>query len=193
MQTSLRVHALSVLVSLSALGVITPGRADGQEPTGSIEGKVTQAENGRPVAGARLHVAGLTIRAVTNEAGEYRIGPLPARQVELTVRMIGFAPVTKRVIVAEGQTASANFEVTVSALQLDQVVVTGTGQQVEARKLGNTIAVITPPENTYIRNLSSLLQGKEPGLTAITSSGLTGTGARIREPGGGDQIGRAHV
>ena len=139
-----------------------------------------QAENGQPVSGARIHIAGTTLRAVTSEAGEYRISGVPARQVEVTVRMIGFAPATKRVVVAAGETGKADFELTVSALQLDQVVVTGTGQQVEARKLGNTVAVITPPENIPYSDLGTMLQAKEPGLTAISSAGLTGTGARIR-------------
>jgi TonB-linked SusC/RagA family outer membrane protein len=178
-----RVRALPVLVALAAAVSLVPLRANAQESTGSIEGKVTQIENGRPVVGARLHIAGLTIRAVTNEAGEFRIGPLPARQVELTVRMLGYAPITKRVIVTAGETARADFAIAVSALQLDQVVVTGTGQQVEARKLGNTIAVIQPPENTFVSNFATLLQAKEPGITTISSAGLTGTGARIRVRG----------
>jgi TonB-linked SusC/RagA family outer membrane protein len=172
-----RVRALAIVFSLFAAAIAPNARA--QEAQGAIEGRVTQADNGRPVVGARLHVSGLTVRAVTNEAGEYRI-VVPARQIELTVRMLGFAPQTKRVVVGANETAKADFSVSVSALQLDQVVVTGTGQQVEARKLGNTIAVIQPQENVAIRDVSQMLQAKEPGLTAISSAGLTGEGARIR-------------
>jgi TonB-linked SusC/RagA family outer membrane protein len=168
------------LVTLIVAGSATPRHADAQGNTGAIEGRVTQTENGQPVSGARVHVSGTTLRAVTTEAGEFRISGVPARQVEVSVRMIGFAPATQRVVVAEGQTARADFQITVSALQLDQVVVTGTGQQVEARKLGNTVAVITPPENMPVNNIATLLQAREPGLTAISSAGLTGTGARIR-------------
>jgi TonB-linked SusC/RagA family outer membrane protein len=172
------VRAFPILAFSLLAGAIAPS-VRAQEAQGAIEGKVTQADNGRPLAGARLHVAGLTVRAVTNEAGEYRI-VVPARQIELTVRMLGFAPVTKRVVVGANETAKQDFTVAVSALQLDQVVVTGTGQQVEARKLGNTIAVIQPQENVATRDISQLLQAKEPGLSTISSAGLTGEGARIR-------------
>jgi len=182
MSMSPRVRAFPALLAL-VLVPLAPLRAHAQDATGAIEGKVTQADNGRPVAGARLHISGLTIRAVTNDAGEYRLSGVPARQVELQVRMLGYAPITKRIVVSAGQTATADFAISVSALQLDQVVVTGTGQQVEARKLGNTIAVIQPPENTYVNNLSTLLQAKEPGISAISSAGLTGSGARIRVRG----------
>ena len=48
------------------------------------------------------------------------------------------------------------------------------------KRLGNTVAVIQPPENVPIRDMSSLLSAREPGLSAITSAGLTGEGARIR-------------
>lgn len=177
-----RVHALIALFALSvAAGAAPPALA--QESTGAIEGRVTQADNGRPIAGARLLIVGTSLRGETNEAGEFRIAGVPARQVEVRARLIGFSPLSKSVVVAAGQTARAEFELGVSALQLDQVVVTGTGQQVEARKLGNTVAVIQPPENMPISDISVLLQGREPGLTAVTSAGLTGTGARIRVRG----------
>jgi hypothetical protein len=148
--------------------------------TGAIEGRVIETENSRPVAGAQIIVSGTSIRATTNDAGTFRIAGVPARQVELRVRAIGFAPATQTVVVAAAQTVRADFKVAVSALQLDQVVVTGSGQQVEVKKLGNTVAVIQPPQNTPMNDISAILQAREPGLTAISSAGLTGTGARIR-------------
>src|SRR5688572_6002114 len=140
-----RVHAL-VLVLLTLVAA-DPRLVAAQANTGVVEGRVIQADNGRPVATARVLVVGTTLRAETNEAGEFRIAGVPARQVELRVRLIGFSPLARTVVVAADQIVRADFQLTVSALQLDQVVVTGTGQQVEARKLGNTVAVIQPPEN----------------------------------------------
>lgn len=173
-----RVHAL-VLVLLT-LAAAYPPHVAAQAGTGVVEGRVTQADNGRPVSTARVLVVGTSLRAETNEAGEFRIAGVPARQVELRARLIGFSPLSKTVVVTPGEIARADFQLSQSALQLDQVVVTGTGQQVEARKLGNTVAVIQPPENVPISNMSTLLQGREPGLVAVSSAGLTGTGARIR-------------
>jgi hypothetical protein len=87
---------------------------------------------------------------------------VPARQVELRVRLIGFGPTSRTVVVAAGQITRADFALQVSALQLEQVVVTGTGQQVEVKKLGNTVATVTPPENAPIKNMSELIQGHLP-------------------------------
>ena len=173
-----RVYVLP-LVTIAAL-LTASNTVHGQAGTGSIEGRVTEAESARPVAGAQVVIAGTTMRAVTNDAGIFRIPSAPARQVDVRVRMIGFAPAAHTVLVAAGQTVTADFQLTVSALQLDQVVVTGSGQQVEAKRLGNTVAVIAPPQNVPINDISAMLQAREPGLSTITSAGLTGTGARIR-------------
>ena len=73
-----------------------------------------------------------------------------------------------------------NFELQISALQLEQVVVTGSGQATEVKRLGNTVSVVQAPKDLLIMDVSSLLTAREPGLSAITSAGLTGEGARLR-------------
>lgn len=175
-----RLRVFGLLLASIAVPLATPRALRAQGGTGAIEGRVTEAESARPVIGAQVVITGSALRAMTNEAGLFRFPSVPARQVDVRVRMIGFAPVSRTVVVAVGQTVTADFQLTVSALQLDQVVVTGSGQQVEAKKLGNTVAVIAPPQNVPINDISAILQAREPGLSTITSAGLTGTGARIR-------------
>ena len=58
----------------------------------------------------------------------------PARQVDVRVRLIGFGPSSKSVSFRR-PVATLNFEVSVSALQLEQVVVSGSGGQVEVKRL----------------------------------------------------------
>ena len=61
------------------------------------------------------------------------------------------------------------------------MVTTGTGgSQIEARKLGNTVAAVQAPENAPISSFSDILQGREPGVVLLPSSGATGEGSRIR-------------
>ena len=133
-------------VAIASSIALAPSLLAQQPPaTGAIEGRITEAGTGRPLAAAQVVVAATTMGAATNDNGTYRIANAPARQVVLRVRLIGFTPVTKTVVVTAGQTVRADFEIQVSALQLEQVVVTGSGQQVEVKKLGNTVAVIQPP------------------------------------------------
>lgn len=150
------------------------------QATGVIEGRVTEQGSGRPLAGAQVFVAGTTIGTVTGDQGTFRITGVPARQVEVRIRLIGYAPVNRQVVVQAGETTRLDVEVAISALQLEQVVVTGTGGQVEVKKLGNTIATVQPPQFAPITSPSQLLTAREAGVSVLPASGLTGEGARIR-------------
>ena len=169
-------------LTLLAVGALfaSSRSAFAQIPTGTVEGKVTEAGSGRPLPNAQVFVVGTTAGSVTTETGSYRITGAPARQAQIQVRLIGFAPVGRTIVVAAGQTTTLNFELQVSALQLEQIVVTGTGQQVEVKKLGNTVATVQPPQNAPIKSAGELLQGREPGVVGLPSTGLTGQGSRIR-------------
>ncbi len=178
MVSSVRWRSAFLAAAALVLAVATDGAA--QAATGTVEGRVTEQGSGRPLAGAQVFVAGTTVGGVTNDRGEYRITGAPARQVEIRVRLIGFSPINKTVVVTAGQTATLNIEVGVSALQLEQVVVTGTGSQVEVRKLGNTIATIQAPAFAPITTPSQLLQARDAGVSILPSSGIAGEGSRIR-------------
>ena len=165
-----------VLVNLTLLAAIAGGAA---AQTGAAEGRVTSLGTGRPIAGVQVFVAGTSLVALTDDAGMYRLTGVPARQVDLRTRFLGHSPQSKSVVVTAGGTARADFELQPSAVQLEEVVVTGTGQRVETKRLGNTVAVIVPPQAAPVSDISTLLQGREPGVTAISTNGLTGEGARI--------------
>ena len=95
------------------------------------------------------------------------------------MRLIGSTRSTG-LLVQAGQTATLNIQVGVSALQLEQVVVTGTGSQVEIKKLGNTIATIHPPAFAPISTPSQLLQARDASVLILPASGIAGEGSRIR-------------
>jgi len=175
--SSVRWKSMFLAASAFVFAFATNGSA---QATGVVEGKVTESGSGRPLPGAQVFVAGTTVGSVTNERGEYRIPTAPARQVEIRVRLIGYSPINKTVVVTAGQTATLNIEVGVSALQLEQVVVTGTGQQVEVKKLGNTVATIQPPAFAAISTPSQLLQARDAGVSILPASGISGEGSRIR-------------
>ncbi len=73
-----------------------------------------------------------------------------------------------------------NFALSPSAVQLEAIVTTGTAGATEVKRLGNTVATIDPPKYAPIKTASELLQGREPGVVGISSSGLAGEGMKIR-------------
>jgi TonB-linked SusC/RagA family outer membrane protein len=183
---------MRVVVALGALGAIavhaaSPPQASAQPGTaprsgGTIEGTVRDAGSGRPLPNAQVVVVGTTVGAVSNESGVYRIANAPVGAVNLRVRLIGYGAATATVTVTLGGTARADFQLTTSALQLDQVVVTGTGGAVETRKLGNTVGRVDLAElrQAPIQTPSEALAARVPGVSVSPSSGSSGAGARIR-------------
>ena len=169
--------AVGVLLAVVAVAPLSAQQAAG---VGTVEGVIKEANTGRFVEGAQVGVTGAGLGAVTNRNGFYRITNVPARAVELSVRMVGFAPMRRNVTVSAGATATANFELQQTALQLQAVVTTGTAGATEVKRLGNTVATIETPKFAPIRTASELLQGREPGVVGLSSSGLVGESMKIR-------------
>ncbi len=149
-----------------------------------VEGRVTDAATARPLENVQVSIDGTQLGAMTNAQGGYRISGIPMSgatgTVVVRVRAIGYSRETRTVTLTPGQISKADFAVSVSAIQLNQVVVTGSGQKTEVKRLGNTVAVITPPANAPINDMSNLLTAREPGVSGLVSGGLSGEGAKIR-------------
>ncbi len=171
-----RIIKLSVFVMV----ILIPGLLLAQ--TGSISGKVIDAKSGDPLPGANVLVQGLEIGTATNVDGEYTIDRVPVGMRAVVARFIGFKTNIKQVAVSGGTVAELNFDMKETPLQLDQVVVTGTGVASEKYKLGNTVATINVDalKEAPISNLSEMLTGREAGISVLPSGGLAGQGARIR-------------
>jgi TonB-linked SusC/RagA family outer membrane protein len=171
-----------VMVGLCALllGLFVPGLLFAQ--TGTIAGKVVDAKSGDPLPGANVLVQGVDVGAATNVEGEFSIAGVPAGTRPVIARFIGYKSQIKTVTVTGGSVVELNFNLSETALQLDEVVVTGTGVAAEKKKLGNTVATVnaTLIENAPVTNLSQMLQGREAGVNVLPSGGLVGEGARIR-------------
>ena len=177
---SVRARSHSVLLALAS---VTFAHALAAQATGTVEGTVVNAGTRRPLSSVQVLVAGTTgsAGAITNDQGVFRLLNVSAGQHTVRTRLIGYAPVAKPVTVVAGETARIAIELSPSALELNAVVSTGTGGgTVEARKLGNTVASVEAPPNAPITSFSDVLQGREPGVVVLPSSGTTGEGARIR-------------
>ncbi len=171
-------------ISAVAVGLALPLLSATAQGTAIVEGKVADAATARPLENVQVTIDGTQLGAMTNAQGGYRITGIQVTgatgTVVVRVRAIGYSRETRTVTLTPGQTTKADFSVSVSAIQLNQVVVTGSGQKTEVKRLGNTVAVITPPANAPINDMSNLLTAREPGVSGLVSGGLSGEGAKIR-------------
>ncbi|HWC44787.1 MAG TPA: carboxypeptidase-like regulatory domain-containing protein, partial [Casimicrobiaceae bacterium] len=156
-------------------------RLHAQGATGNVHGTVKQTGTQAPLANAEVTVAGTRLGAMTRNDGSYVINGVPAGAQRIRVRLFGFAPNEQAVTVASGESATADFVLTPTAVQLDQVVVTGTAGQARRREVGNAISAVSVVETPEIKtDASSLLQGRIAGASVQLSTGSTGAGASIR-------------
>jgi outer membrane receptor for ferrienterochelin and colicins len=96
--------------------------------SGTISGRVTDADDGRPVVGATvraLTATGATAAATnTNDEGQYRFSVSPGSYT-ISVRRVGYAATEQRaVVVSVDATTEANVAVRAVAFELDQTTVT---------------------------------------------------------------------
>jgi TonB-dependent SusC/RagA subfamily outer membrane receptor len=146
------------LAGLMALPTI----AAGQTATGTVRGRVTDAASGRGIADAQVQVQDTRIGAITNANGEYTLLQVPAGPRVITVRRLGFQPMTQAATIAADATATVNFAVRESAVNLSEVVVTGSASPTEKRKIGTSIASVdsTAISKAYAVTVDQALQGR---------------------------------
>ena len=149
---------------------------------GSVSGRVTDADNGDPLVGANVIVVGTNLGAATDVNGEFSISRVPAGAQRLNANYIGYASRSTNVDIPADGSATADFGLSVAALNLNEVVVTGTGTAVEKSKVGNSVGIVNMEalEDAPITSFSDILQGREKGVVMLPNGGLNGEGASIR-------------
>lgn len=172
---------------LPVAALLCGGTAAAQGSRTMISGQVTDSSAQVPLVGAEVFVvvngAQATQGARSGPGGRYTITDVPAGQIVVRARYVGYAPKERTIVVADGQTATADFALTPRSLQLDQVVVTGTGGVVQRRAVGNVIETIQAAdvmEVAPVRSVEQLVGARTPGVIVLPSTGQVGTGAQLR-------------
>jgi TonB-linked SusC/RagA family outer membrane protein len=163
--------ALSLSASLSA-----------QQPS-TVSGHVTR-EDGSPLPSATVAIPSLGISTTSRSDGGYGL-LVPAdhvgERVALSVRAIGFKPVTAEVTLTP-PTAVQDFGLVANPLQLGEIVVTGAGTVSEVEKLGsvrNSVdsSLISRSNET---NVVTALSAKAPNVEVTSTAGDPGASSSIR-------------
>ncbi|MCW9705580.1 SusC/RagA family TonB-linked outer membrane protein [Fodinibius salsisoli] len=149
---------------------------------GTISGTVIENSTGDPLPGVNVVIEGTTKGAATSVDGAYQISNLEAGTYTLSAQFIGFKKQSKEVTLAADESITLDFQLRISSVNLDEVVVTGAGGPVEVRKLGSSIGSVSAEDldAAPTQSFSDVIQGRIPGLVGLPSSGVTGEGSRIR-------------
>jgi len=164
-----------VLASTRLVATIVPGgvyfREHEQTPVagGGILGTVADAATQRKLQGATITLDDATKGIVSSANGEFRFTSVSAGEHTISVRLLGYVRVTKRVTVVDDQSATVDVALRASANILDQVVVTGTVIPTERKAVPNAMTVITAQdiEQRGITKIDQLFRGDVPGVFAL--------------------------
>ena len=172
-------RGLSVLTAVIAVFAMTiPAAAQG----GTVRVMVIDRTNSQPINGARVVLEGTRITGLTDGRGELTLSNVPPGTYSVRVLSIGYRSATQTVTVSLGGTANLTYELGLSAVRLDEIVVTGTGGAVTRRKLGVTLGVVDVAkvqELVDVAEFSSLLRARIPGVRSISTAGGVGGSKRL--------------
>ena len=179
MQFNRIVSGVASLVALVALVGSTAVPAAAQ--TGSVQGLVMDGVSMRPLAEAQVNVVGTGTGVLSNSSGRFVLLGVPTGEQVVRVSLIGYAEVERTITVAADQTVSLEIEMAVTAISLDEIVVTGVGAETTRRALGTTVEVLTREdfELAPVQSIDQVLQGRVSGATVSATSAQPGTGSLI--------------
>ncbi|HEX2203553.1 MAG TPA: SusC/RagA family TonB-linked outer membrane protein [Longimicrobium sp.] len=180
--TRLRRWAGAALLGLVAALAAAPAAA--QEPF-TLRGTVVDAGSGRPLPGVAVTLRGTSLRTATNARGEYTLGArVAAGTYTLEATQLGRGLATRQVtLTTPGEVRVEPIPLRETALELEGLVVTGTGVSAERRQVGNTVATVSGEEidrAPAAATVDQALQGKIPGAVISETSGQPGGGVSIR-------------
>jgi TonB-linked SusC/RagA family outer membrane protein len=171
------------ILCLSLL-LLLPQRGTAQA-TGTITGTVTSTD-GRPLLGATVGVVGTNRGAQSGPEGRFTITGVPTGSRTVRASFAGYTEASRTTTVAAGQTASVAIQLTIHAVQLEEVVAVGYGTARKKDLTGSVsqVAVADVPVSTTA-SVGQMLQGRVAGAQVTQNNGAPGGGISIRIRGTG--------
>ena len=170
---------------LSAAAYVTPLIVTATVPihaqavAGAITGSILASGSEAPISNAQIAVQGTGRLTVSDANGRFRLTGLPAGDVTLEIRRVGFRAVTQRATVG---TDGLRIFLTESPIELNALVVTGQAGAVERRAIGNSVSTIPAADEVRaasVGDLGSLINGRAPGVVVTSGTGRAGSGTVI--------------
>ena len=132
-------HFLATTLSL----LLLEGGVLAQQPTSSVDGRVSDAETGEVLAGAMVAVQKANRSTITNGGGWYTLKGLPAGEVVVYFEYIGYEPQAQTITLKAGEIQHLNIKLQPSIQQVQEVLVTSKSRARVMREQAMPIQVIT--------------------------------------------------
>ncbi|HEY8258817.1 MAG TPA: TonB-dependent receptor [Gemmatimonadales bacterium] len=152
--------------------------------TATLRGTITDSLTREPLQGASVSLVGTSLRAETNDRGQYALGSAPAGPAIVRIQMIGYAPAQRSVTLTDGGETVLDVPLSSSAAQLEEIVSVGYGSTLRG-ELSTSVSSVSAAEiaNQPIASIDGALQGKAAGVQVIQNAGNPGNAMSLRVRG----------
>lgn len=141
----------------------------------ALQGIITDKETKEALPGATIYFPDLKSGVITGSDGKYVVVKAPKIKTLVQVKLIGYKTVARQIDLSVTQ--NQDFELEESAVETDEVVVTGTSRATEIKKNPVPMVLIDAKylsQNTATNIIDAMV--KVPGVSAVT------TGPNISKP-----------
>ena len=114
--------------------------------SGTITGRISDADNNDPLIGANVIVQGTSMGAATDVDGHYTIQNVPVGAITITITYIGYEDQKQDLTLTLGETVTANIALAREAIQMETYVVTASRRRERVEDAPAAISVITQKE-----------------------------------------------
>lgn len=167
---------------LAVIATMSCQIATAQTSRYTIKGVITDARNKEPLIGAAVRITGTNQGTSTDVNGAFSLNlDLSQGSYPVSITYAGYKTVT-RTIALNQSVVTLNVEMTEDALNLDEVVVTGTTVATSKRQLGNAISTVSAKEleGGAATSIDQALAGKVSGAQISQNSGNPAGGISVR-------------
>jgi TonB-linked SusC/RagA family outer membrane protein len=166
-----------------------------QEPY-TIQGRVVDAATRQPLANVSVLLRGTELGTLTNNEGQFTlIARVQPGAYTLRFSLIGRGEASRQITLGDDRSVQVEtVNLQQSAVELEEIVVTGTGAPTERRAIGNTVATVSGGavnQSPGTASVDQALQGKITGAVISETSGQPGGGVSIRLRGTSSILGGA--
>ncbi|UZJ36958.1 TonB-dependent receptor [Prosthecochloris sp. SCSIO W1103] len=123
----------------------------------TVTGRVVS--EGEPVPYANVTVKGTTIGIAADKDGNYRLSGVPSGSRVVEVRAMGYGSTQKTVSVIDGQEVELNFSLSTSALRGNEIVVTGSRDEVPRKESPVIVSTVSGEELTEVVQAATVSEG----------------------------------
>lgn len=117
-----RLQLLLALACAPGASSIQAQQRPAEAATGAIAG-IVRDESGKPIIGARVSIEALAVQTRTDSTGRFVLAGLPARNVTVGFRHLGYRPAVATIDVPAGQTLNLGISLVPLAEELTAIVV----------------------------------------------------------------------